>query len=342
MRPHAAILPLLLLASPTHATPPPTATPLPLPDGTPGIGFDDLRFSAPPLSRLLIPAGRTGTLDLIDPSTRAITPIAGFTRLPRYDAGHGQSVTSVDYDGAHFLFATDRTALSLAVVDPTTKRIVARAPLASAPDYVRYVAATHEVWVTEPGKSRIEIFSLPPTQTPTPTHAAFIPVPGGPESLVIDNAHDRAYTHHWKHATVAIALRSHAVVATFPAGCNAPRGIHLDAPRGFLFVGCEDGTAAVLDVAHDGKLVSTAKSGGSGVDIIAYDANLAHLYVPGDESATMAILGVSSKGQLSLLGTVPTVKDAHCVTSDDRGNAYVCDPQHGQLLVIHDSYPPQR
>ena len=81
---------------------------------------------------------------------------------------------------------------------------------------------------------------------------------------------------------------------------------------------------------------------GNGVDIIAYDATRAHLYLPGDESATMAIIGVSPKGALSLLGTVPTVKDAHCVTSDDRGNAYVCDPKNGQLLVIRDPYPPQK
>ena len=41
-----------------------------------------------------------------------------------------------------------------------------------------------------------------------------------------------------------------------------------------------------------------------------------HLYLPGDESATMAIIAVSQEGMLSVLGTVPTVEGAHCVTSD--------------------------
>ena len=140
---------------------------------------------------------------------------------------------------------------------------------------------------------------------------------------------------------MAIDPKTRAVVATWPAGCGDPRGIALDEARGFLLVGCEDGTATVLDVAHGGKLLSTAKSG-SGVDIIAYDAGRAHLYLPGDESATVAILGVSAAGALTVLGTAPTVKEAHCVTTDERGNAYVCDPQHGQLLVVHDPYPPQR
>lgn len=332
-----------------------TATALPLPDGKPGIGFDDLRYDAA-LGRLLIPAGRTGNVDLIDPVTAAITPISGFTKLPRYDAGHGQSVTSVDAGGG-WLFATDRNALSLAVIDPKSRRIVARAPLASSPDYVRFVAPTHEVWVTEPGKKRIEIFSLAPTTatTPTPattpapaastppqpTHAAFIDAPGGPESLVIDDKRGRAYTHKWKSSTMAIDLKSRAVVSTWPAGCADPRGIALDASRALLFVGCEDGTATALDVAHDGKVVGTVKSG-SGVDIIAYDAGRRHLYVPGDESATLAIIGVAANGALSLLGTAPTAKDAHCVTTDERGNAYVCDPRNGQLLVIHDRHPPQK
>ncbi|HEX8954606.1 MAG TPA: hypothetical protein VF945_22280 [Polyangia bacterium] len=327
---------LLLGAAPLAAQP---VKPLPLPDGKGGIGFDDLRFDAA-LGRLIIPAGRTGNVDLIDPATGAVTPIGGFSKIARYDAGHGQSVTSADAGGG-WLFATDRTALSLAVVDVKAQRIVARAPLASAPDYVRFVAATREVWVTEPGKHRIEVFSLGSATPPVPAHAAFIDAPGGPESLVVDGKRGRAYTHKWKSATMAIDLKTRAVVATWAAGCGDPRGIALDEPRGFLLVGCEDGTATALDVEHGGKLLATVKSG-SGVDLIAYDAARAHLYLPGDESATVAIIGVAATGALSLLGTAPTAKDAHCVTTDERGNAYVCDPQNGRLLVVHDPYPPQK
>ena len=325
-----------LVSAPVAAQP---VKPLPLPDGKAGIGFDDLRYDAA-LGRLVIPAGRTGNVDVIDPQSLAITPIGGFSKIARYDAGHGQSVTSVDV-GDGWLFATDRTARSLAVVDVKAGRIVARAPLAGTPDYVRFVAATHEIWVTEPGKHGIEVFSLGPATAPQPKHAAFIDTPGGPESLVVDGARGRADTPKWKHETMAIDPKTRAVVATWPTGCGDPRGIALDERRGFLLVGCDDGTATVLDVAHGGKLLSTAKSG-SGVDIIAYDAGRAHLYLPGDESATVAILGVSAAGALTVLGTAPTVKEAHCVTTDERGNAYVCDPQHGQLLVVHDPYPPQK
>ena len=72
------------------------------------------------------------------------------------------------------------------------KKILVQVPLASAPDYVRYVAATKEVWVTEPGKSRIEIFAL---SNARPSHVGFIDVPGGPESLAIDEKRGRACDH---------------------------------------------------------------------------------------------------------------------------------------------------
>ena len=75
------------------------------------------------------------------------------------------------------------------------KTIVASAPLGSSPDYVRYVALTNEVWVTQPGKDQIEIFSLTSSAKPALTHSAYISVPGKPESLVIDGGRSRAYTH---------------------------------------------------------------------------------------------------------------------------------------------------
>lgn len=310
-----------------------------LPDGARGIGFDDLRFDAS-LGMVLAPAGGTGNLDLVDPKTAAVTAIGGFSRTAGGGDGHGHGVTSVD-GGEGWLFATDRTARAVVVIDPRARKIVGRAHLAGGPDYVRYVAATRELWVTEPGDARIEVFTLSQPgkdAPPAPAHAAFIPIPGGPESLVIDGKRGRAYTHRWKRETLAVDLKTRRIVATWSAGCGAPRGIALDEARGFLLIGCDDGEATALDVEHGGKLLSTAKSG-RGVDIIAYDAGRQRLYLPGDESATMAIIAVSAAGALTVLGTQPTVAGAHCATTDGAGNVYVCDPARGRLLVVRDPYP---
>src|SRR6185295_3421600 len=104
--------------------------------------------------------------------------------------------------------------------------------LAASPDYVRWVAPTGEVWVTEPDAEQIEVFTAPPDGTSAPKQAALVKVKGGPESLVIDPTRGRAYTHLWKSATVAVDLRSRAIVATWPNSCEGSRGIALDERRG--------------------------------------------------------------------------------------------------------------
>ena len=345
----SAVLALAATAHAQSAKPLPSPLSLPLPDGKAGIGFDDLRYDAT-LNRLLIPAGRTGNVDLIDPatltatnSTAAIVPVPGFTKIaalrrrprPERHVRRRRQRLSLRHRSHRALARRHRSEVA-PHRRPRCARQRARLRALRRPDARdlgdRARQETHR--------------SLHPLrdhdrQAAQPTHAAFIDAPGGPESLAIDATRGRAYTHKWKTSTMAIDLRSRAIVATWPAGCADPRGIALDSARALLFIGCEDGTATALDVAHDGKLVGSVKSG-SGVDIIAYDAGRAHLYVPGDESATLAIIGVASSGALSLLGTAPTTKDAHCVTSDERGNAYVCDPRNGQLLVVHDPYPPQK
>ncbi len=113
------------------------------------------------------------------------------------------------------------------------------------PDYVRYVAPTHEVWVTEPREHRIEIFSL--DQKLTPTHAAFIDISGGPESLLVDRATGRAYANLWTDSSLAIDLKGRKEVGRWKNGCRGSRGLAFGGARNFLFVGCAEGTLEVLD-----------------------------------------------------------------------------------------------
>ncbi len=319
-----------------RAAPSAPTTRLALPGGAAGIGFDDLRFS-PELHRVLAPAGRTGTLDLIDPGTQAIESIAGFSSDETFGGGHGQGTTSVDA-GRGVLFATDRGRSEVVVVDPKAKRIVASSKLAGTPDYVRWVESRQEVWVTEPGKKQIEYFSFAASGL---ARVGAIDVPGGPESLVIDATRARAYTHTWDDATVVIDLAQHREVARWKNGCEGSRGIALDERRGLLFIGCEEGEVTSIDVAHDGRPLGAAPTG-KGVDIIAYSTARGHLYVPGGESATLTVVEVDATGKLAVLGTLPAPEDAHCVTTDDADQVYTCDPKHGALSILVDPYPARR
>ena len=302
-----------------------------IPGGSAGIGFDDLRY-APALGSVLVPGGRTGALVLIDPSTRGARPVAGFRAKTAFSGGHDDGVTSAD-EGRGWIFATDRTSGLLAIVDPRSRKIVSSVKLGGPPDYVRFVPATGEVWVTQPGGERIEIFRLSAGSPPGAAHEAFLSVPGGPESLVVDGKSGRAYTHLWKGKTVAIDVKARAVTATWDNGCTGSRGIAIDGPGRFLFAGCAEGKAVVLDTGS-GKIVSSLAAG-DGVDIIDYDPTLSHLYLPGGKSATLAVLGVSGEGKLSLLGTLPTALGAHCVAVAN-GSVFVCDPKKGRLIVFRD------
>jgi len=313
-------------------------SPISFPGGESGIGFDDLGF-APTLHRVLVPGGRTGKLMLIDPKTLTTEMISGFTQGTEYGGGHGEGITSAD-EGRGAIFVTDRSSKRLNVVDEQSRKIVATAPLGAGPDYVRFVAETNEVWVTEPRAQGVEVFSLPASGTPLPVHSGFIEVSGGPEALVISHSQKRAYTNLWSDRSVVIDLRERKVISRWPNGCKGSRGLALDAEHGFLFVGCEEGKVSILATA-DGKQLGEASSG-AGVDIIAYSLKRAHLYLPGGESATMATIEVASDGKASVLGTVSTASDAHCVTTDDRDRVYVCDPRRGRILVFQDSLPASK
>jgi hypothetical protein len=315
-----------------------STTPLAIPGGSGGIGFDDLGFSSE-LHKVIVPAGRTGKLILIDPVSKKIDEVGGFSSQTNFAGGHGEGVTSADF-GRGAIFATDRDEKTLDLVDPVSKTILAKTKLAAEPDYVRYVPATSEVWVTEPRAAQIEIFSLPEHGLPEPNPAATISIPNGPESLTIDNNHGRAYTNAWSDTTIAIDLRKRAIVARWANGCGGSRGATLDAARGFLLVGCKEGKLESLSV-KDGSRLGEAASG-DGVDIIAYAPKLHHAYLPGGSSATMAIIDISSSGRPTVLVTTTTAKGSHCVTIDDLNNAYVCDPGNGQLLIFHDSVSDRR
>jgi hypothetical protein len=129
-----------------------------------------------------------------------------------------------------------------------------------------------------------------------------------------------------------------SVVSTWSNGCGASLGVKLDEARGFLFVACSEGKVVVLDVANGGVKLSELSTN-SGLDVIAYNADLSHLYAASGDKGQLAIMAVSSTGALSLLGNIATVAGAKCVAADDRNHAWVCDRSHGQVLRITDTFP---
>jgi hypothetical protein len=316
------------------------AAPVPMPGGSGGIGFDDLRFSTT-LSMLLVPAGRTGNLDLVDPSSEAVSSVGGFSSEATYSGDDSFGVTSAD-EGNAIVYAVDRTSKTLAVIDPQTRTIASRATLAATPGYVRYVAPTNEVWVTEPSMQQIEVFTLGSTASTAPVHAASIAVGSGPESLAIyipvsapdAGKHAYAFTHATT-AVVQIDVVARSVTASWPNGCATSKGIAVDSSNGWVMSACEEGMVVVLST--QGATLGTVTVG-AGVDQIAYDPLSTRLYVPGPAASAMSVVSLSAVGSPKVLGSVDTPNDTHCAVTNGGGSVFVCAPSAGALLFIQDPF----
>jgi len=304
-----------------------------IPGGAHGIGFDDIGYAAP-LHRITIPAGTTGNLVLMNPVTHALTVIPGVSAAPKVKSFR-EGTTSAIYAGG-YLFASDHDPTEIVTINPKTHAVIGRTRLESGPDYIRYVARTHEIWVTEPGKAQIQVFGLSLRPGPRLTPETVIHVAGGPESLEIDDRRDRAYSNLWKNKTVQMQLTTHKVLAEWPNTCKGSNGLAIDHADNHVLVACGEGKVVTLAPAEQGKVIASAPAG-AGIDIIRYSAKLHHLYVPSARAATLTIFDVAASGALKPTAMYTTAPHAHCVADDNNGHVFVCDPRAGAVLEIDDS-----
>ena len=356
----------LLLASCEFALNPNqlNTTVIPLSAAPSRISFNDMAYDEK-LGKVIIPAGGTGQLALIDPNTLEVKNISGFTES---DAATNQAAGAISAAVARgLIYVLDAGALKLDVIDPSSGKLLGSTALQAAPDYVRYVAATGELWVTERVSEQIEVFKIPNTTPPIPISSGVISVPNGPEVLLIDKTRGVAYTNEPTIGkTAVIQVQTRGIIAEWGNGCSKARGMALDEQHGLLFIACNEGKVVMLDTANGGQQV-TSQNYGAGLDDIGYNPRLHHVYVPSGASAILAIFGVDPAAgltgapsattiptatpaegstvatalRLSLvrLGTADTAVETKCLATDDRDNIWVCDPNKGRVLLIKDTFP---
>jgi len=132
------------------------------------------------------------------------------------------------------------------VLDPDTQKTLGSLELAHGPDYIRFVAATSEAWVTQPGSGRIEVVAI--SASGKLEHAGFVELQSGPEGIVMDETRMRADVQR-SDDIVSIDIAKYDSAEILPTECGGTHGIPaLAEARGFLFAGSSSAEVAVIDV----------------------------------------------------------------------------------------------
>lgn len=304
---------------------------LPLPDDNKGdVSMDYIAYD-PGTNSVWVPGGNTGAVDVVDVATGKVRQIPGIP-TKEVEGRNGKRVlgpTAVSI-GEGVVYIGNRGDSSVCAFDPRTLARGACGHLDSVPDGVAYVAPTKEVWVTTPGEKSIRVLD-----SKTLEQKAKLTFDGNPEGYAVDAARGRFYTNMEDlDRTLAIDLKTQKTVATWNPSCGkeGPHGLGLDAKAGHLFVACST-LAEVLDVGHDGAILSKVDTG-DGVDDIHYEAATHLLYVGAASAAQLIIARADEKGHLAIVAQVPTQEGARNATVAKNGTVYLAHGGRTKLSAL--------
>src|SRR6266480_1521201 len=248
--------------------------PISLPAATGAVALDYFAYDRA-TGKLWVPASNTGSVDVIDDKTDAVSQVRGFGTGEIERRGRkimiGPTAASI---GDGVVYIGDRGDATLCVIDAKTLARAECVPLASSsaggnitPDGVVYVAATRELWITTRPASAGDAAaakSLQVFDASDPSRLkwkAKIPLENLAEGYAVDNGRALFYTNvEDTGTTIAIDARTHKIVAKWSVGSADLGGLALDTARGFLFVACGDHVVSV-DAAHEGKVIDLLQTG---------------------------------------------------------------------------------
>ena len=293
---------------------------LPLPDNNAGdVSMDYITFD-PGTNSVWVPGGNTGAVDVVDAATGKVRQIPGFA-TKEVEGRNGKRILGPSgvSIGEGVVYIGNRADSSVCAFDSRTLAPGTCAHFDSPTDGVVYVAPTKEVWVTTPGDKSIRV-----VDSKTMEQKAKLTYEGNPEGYAVDAKRGRFYTNmEDQDQTLAIDLKTHKTLATWNPSCGkeGPHGLRLDATDGHLFVACST-LAEVLDVGHDGAVLSMMDTG-DGVDDIDYAPATHMLYVGAAKAAKLTIAHADQSGHLISVAQVPTQAGARNAVVTKDGTVYL-------------------
>jgi hypothetical protein len=307
-------------------------SPVALPGATAPASLDYIAFE-PGRSRVWVPVGGTGSVDVYDTASGTFTLVDGFKTAQRDYKGQtrtvGPSAVSI---GDAAAYVGNRATSEVCPVDTATLEVGACIKLRSPTDGVAYVPPTKEVWVTTPRDQSIVV--LDATKPLALTVKTTIRLDGAPEGYAVDVQRSLFITNlEDKNETVVIDVWKHAPIATWNLACGAdgPRGVSADL-RGLVYVACTD-RVLVLDGLHGGANLAAIETG-TGVDNIDWFEARHLLYAAAGKAARLTVAHVDDKGQATPIAVGASVDGARNGVVDASGNAYLADPKNARLLVF--------
>ena len=304
---------------------------LALPDNNLGdVSMDYIVYDAGTNS-VWVPGGNTGAVDVVDAATGKVRQITGF---PTKEVEVGGSKRLVGPSGVSIgvgvAYIGSRGDSSICAVNLRTLVKGTCGHIDNTPDAVVYVATTKEVWVTVPADKSIRVLDGKTLQ-----QKGKMTFEGAPEGYSVDVKHGRFYTNlEDKDRTLAIDPKTQKIVTNWDTGCgkDGPRGLIADPIGNRVYVACVASTR-VLDMANDGKLLSSIDSG-DGVDDMSYSPTTHLLYVAASRSAKLTIARVDDKGQLSVVATVPTKDGVRNAVVTKDGTVYMAHSRFANIAGL--------
>jgi hypothetical protein len=308
-----------------------------LPGATAPASLDYLAYE-PRHSRVWVPVGTTGSVDVFDTKTGAFVRVDGFKTVQREFKGRtrtmGPSAVAI---GDGVAYVGNRASNEVCPIDTESLRLGPCVTLATPTDGVAYVGTAKEVWVTTPRDQSIAVLDVSEPMAPKAKTA--IHLDGAPEGYAVDANRGLFFTNlEDKNKTVVIDIARHAPVAEWDVRCGeeGPRGVAVDADDAgdhhLVFVACTD-RVLVLDARHDGAPLGAVATG-AGIDNIDWLSSRRMLFVAAGKSATVTVDRIDHTGHATPVAVGSSVEGARNGVADDRGNVYVADPVNARLLVF--------
>ncbi len=284
--------------------------------------------------RVWVPAGGTGSIDVIDTGTLEIHRVERYPTTEVERRGKKRMVgPSSATVGDGVVYVGNRADSTVCAVDAVTLARGGCVTVPSMPDGLAFVARTKEVWVTTPRDQ--SIFVLDVSTPAKPKLAGSIKLDGDPEGYAVDEGRGLFYTNlEDKDRTLRIATSTRKVTGTWMPACggDGPKGLALETNGQLLMVACPD-HVEVLAAGTDGRILSKLDTGG-GVDNIDYLPGRRSLYVASAGAATITVARLEEQGTLQRIAARATAQGARNAVVTDDGIAYVADGPEGKILVV--------